>query len=363
MSNGQNRRAPKIVKRVAIVGAASLLGTLLLAPSPGSADPSGQAPSHSAPTITEVQHRLDTLNRQAEVASEAYNTAHVRMNQAHQRLTGLQADVDRQRSRVSDLRTQIVRTALSDYQSTGGLSTSAAFLVSKDPSQFINSLATSAVIEHQESDLLTQLKEQQNQLGLQEQQAKRELVAITAEQKQMAAHKASVEKNLKAARDLLGHLQEKERLRLLALQRQQTQTTTTTTSTPSRGSSRPPATPAPPASGRAAVAVSTALAQLGKPYVWAAAGPDAFDCSGLTMYAWAAAGVSLSHSATIQSQQGVPVAISDLQPGDLVFYYSPVSHVGMYIGNGNIVHAPHTGSVVQIVPLNSMPIAWARRVG
>jgi cell wall-associated NlpC family hydrolase len=121
--------------------------------------------------------------------------------------------------------------------------------------------------------------------------------------------------------------------------------------------------PAPPSSGRAAVAVQTALAQLGKPYVYGAAGPDAFDCSGLTMYSWAAAGVSLSHASSVQSGQGVPVSISALQPGDLVFYYSPVSHVGMYIGNGQVVHAPHPGSVVEIVPLYSMPIAWARRVG
>ena len=128
---------------------------------------------------------------------------------------------------------------------------------------------------------------------------------------------------------------------------------------PSRDGERPPAQ-SPPATGRAAIAVATALAQLGKPYEYGAAGPSAFDCSGLTMFAWAAAGVSLSHSSSIQSEQGVPVSISDLRPGDLVFYYSPVSHVAMYIGNGQVVHAPYPGASVQIVPLTSMPIAaWA----
>jgi peptidoglycan DL-endopeptidase CwlO len=118
-----------------------------------------------------------------------------------------------------------------------------------------------------------------------------------------------------------------------------------------------------PASGAAQKAVQTALAQIGDPYVYGAAGPDAFDCSGLTMYAWAAAGVSIPHASSMQPSSGTPVSISDLRPGDLVFYYSPISHVAMYIGHGEVVHAPHTGSYVQIVPLTSMPIAMAVRIG
>jgi cell wall-associated NlpC family hydrolase len=109
--------------------------------------------------------------------------------------------------------------------------------------------------------------------------------------------------------------------------------------------------------------VQTALAQVGDPYVYGAAGPDAFDCSGLTMYAWHAAGVSLSHSSSVQAGQGVAVSLSDLMPGDLIFYYSPISHVGMYIGHGQIVHAPHPGLSVQVVSMYEMPIAEARRVG
>jgi cell wall-associated NlpC family hydrolase len=111
------------------------------------------------------------------------------------------------------------------------------------------------------------------------------------------------------------------------------------------------------------VAVDTALAQLGDPYVWGAAGPDAFDCSGLTMYAYAAAGVSLPHSSNMQSTLGTAVSYYDLQPGDLVFFYSPVSHVAMYIGNGQIVTAPSSGDVVKITQLAYMPeYAGARRV-
>ena len=105
----------------------------------------------------------------------------------------------------------------------------------------------------------------------------------------------------------------------------------------------------------AQVAVNTALAQLGKPYVWGAAGPNAYDCSGLMQKAYGAAGIALPHSSNMQSRIGTPVAKANLQPGDLVFFYSPVSHVGMYIGNGQMVHAATAGQPVKVTNLASMP--------
>jgi cell wall-associated NlpC family hydrolase len=124
------------------------------------------------------------------------------------------------------------------------------------------------------------------------------------------------------------------------------------------------AAPAVAASGSAAAAVRTALAQVGKPYSWGAAGPGAFDCSGLMQYSWAAAGVALPHSSSGQSRMGTPVSLSALQPGDLVFFYSPVSHVAMYVGGGNIVHASTEGQPVKVVSLASVPGATsARRLG
>jgi len=137
---------------------------------------------------------------------------------------------------------------------------------------------------------------------------------------------------------------------------------------PALANSPGPLPPTPPPSSvvaptaAAQVAVNTALAQVGDPYVWGAAGPDAFDCSGLTEYAYAAAGVQLPHSSNMQSTMGRPVSYYDLKPGDLVFFYSPVSHVAMYIGNGQIVTAPHTGDVVKVTELAYMPeYAGARR--
>ncbi|MEJ7773402.1 MAG: C40 family peptidase [Nocardioidaceae bacterium] len=104
------------------------------------------------------------------------------------------------------------------------------------------------------------------------------------------------------------------------------------------------------------------MAQVGDAYVYGAAGPSAFDCSGLTMYAWRAAGVSIPHASSMQTGLGTAVSVSSLQPGDLVFYYSPISHVGMYIGGGRLVHAANPSRPVEIVSVTSMPIAMAVRI-
>jgi cell wall-associated NlpC family hydrolase len=108
-------------------------------------------------------------------------------------------------------------------------------------------------------------------------------------------------------------------------------------------------------SSAAQKAVNTALAQVGKPYAWGAAGPGAYDCSGLAQYAYKAAGISLPHSSSAQSGIGTPVSKAALKPGDLVFFYSPVSHVAVYIGNGQIVHASTAGQPVKVTSLASMP--------
>jgi cell wall-associated NlpC family hydrolase len=118
-----------------------------------------------------------------------------------------------------------------------------------------------------------------------------------------------------------------------------------------------------PASGRAGAAVSYAMAQVGDSYSYGAAGPDAFDCSGLTMMAWAQAGVGLPHSSSAQYGSGPHVASSALQPGDLVFYYQPISHVGIYIGNGMIVHAANPSTGVVVSGVYSMPYTGAVRPG
>ncbi|MCO7221091.1 C40 family peptidase [Klenkia sp. PcliD-1-E] len=122
------------------------------------------------------------------------------------------------------------------------------------------------------------------------------------------------------------------------------------------------AAPAAAPSEAAGIAIQTALAQLGKPYVWGSSGPGGFDCSGLMQYAYAAAGISLPHSSRAQYGLGTPVSRADLQPGDLVFFYSPVSHVGMYIGNGQMVHASVSGRPVAVTSVDQRGYVGARRI-
>jgi cell wall-associated NlpC family hydrolase len=122
-----------------------------------------------------------------------------------------------------------------------------------------------------------------------------------------------------------------------------------------------PAAVAPNAAAQ--VAVDAALAQQGKPYGWGASGPNAYDCSGLTSFAYRAAGVSIPRTSRAQAGFGTPVAKGDLRPGDLVFFYSPVSHVGLYVGNGKMVHSSTYGKPVAVVDIDHMPgYNSARRV-
>ena len=120
-----------------------------------------------------------------------------------------------------------------------------------------------------------------------------------------------------------------------------------------------PAPAAPPVSSKASIAVSAAYSQLGVPYKFATASPGVnFDCSGLTKYAWGRAGVSLPHQSGAQYAALPHVSKSDVQPGDLIFYYSPIGHVGIYVGNGQLIHAPQTGDVVKVSAVN-----WGKVVG
>lgn len=112
----------------------------------------------------------------------------------------------------------------------------------------------------------------------------------------------------------------------------------------------------------AQTAIRVACQQVGDPYVWGAAGPDAFDCSGLTQYAYKAAGISLTHFTGAQWNEGRPVSRADARPGDLIFFYSDLHHMGLYLGNDLMVHAPRAGKPVNVLSINYMPIAGFRRV-
>jgi len=330
VSDGRKR----ITRVLATLAIAALCGTVLVA-SPSSADPD----------IKSVQSRVDTLYHQAEQASERYNDARLQMKQAQTRLTALRADLDRQQQKVDTVRQQVAMAVVDQYQGQA-LSSATQVMLSDNPDAFLNKLTTVSQYNDQQTQMVADFAVQAKQLEMRQAAAKRELDRIAQTKKELGQEKAEVDKKAAEAKQLLGRL--KARAAAAA----------------SRSSDRVAApTTNVPASGRAAAAVQFAMAQVGKAYVYGAAGPSAYDCSGLTMAAWAQAGVSLPHSSSAQMSSGPRVAESDLQPGDLVFYYSPVSHVGMYIGNGQIVNAENPSVGVKVTGLHTMPYVGAVRPG
>ena len=333
MTHGRTRAACALVT----LCIAALGGTLISAP-----------PSTADPSIDDVRDRVETLYHEAEQASERYNDARLRLTEAEERLAALQRDLDRQRVRTEAVRDQVAANVVADYQGQV-LSTASQVVLSEDPEAFITQLTTMSEFNDKQAEVVAELAVELDRLEMREEVAHREVETIERTRSTLAEEKALIEERAAQAEELLELELEAEE----AAQREQQE---------SRATPRAPVTVA-PASGGAAAAVQYALAQVGDAYVYGAAGPDAFDCSGLTMMAWAQAGVALPHSSSAQMGSGTPVSTSSLQPGDLVFYYSPVSHVGIYIGNGQIVHAANPSQPVNIAPVSSMPISGAVRPG
>jgi cell wall-associated NlpC family hydrolase len=303
------------------------------------------SPAQAEPTIDQVQTRVDRLYHEAEQASERYNEAKVELAELRKDLDALQSDQDRQDSRLATVRQQVQDSIVSQYEGTN-LSAVGQAVVSDDPGGFLSQLTTISAYNDIQTQLLDGYATELKALDIRTSATDDRRAQITALEEQLADDKATIDKKLADAKDQLATLKEEERQELLA----------------SRGGSvRLPSSV--PVSGRAAAAVAYALAQVGDSYVYGAAGPSAFDCSGLTMMSWAQAGVGLPHSSSAQFGSGVHVASGDLQPGDLVFYYSPISHVGIYIGNGLIVHAANPGVGVLVAGVFSMPYSGAVRPG
>jgi cell wall-associated NlpC family hydrolase len=324
----------QIARVLATLCITALSGTVLIA-----------APTYADPDVSSVQSKVDKLYQQAEQASERYNDARLELTQAHTRLRALQADLDRQQAKVDGVREQVASAVVSQYQGQA-LSSTTQVLLSENPDAFLDQLTTVSEYNSQQSQIVADFAVQAKQLEMRQAAARRELDRIAQTKRQLGKEKSEIDAKAAEAKDLLSKLKDRA-------------------AAASRSSNRTAAAVPTdvPASGRAAAAVSYALGQVGDAYVFGAAGPSAFDCSGLTMMAWGQAGVGLPHSSGAQMGAGPSISQSQLQPGDLVFYYSPVSHVGMYIGNGMIVHAANPGSGVTTAPVNSMPYSGAVRPG
>jgi peptidoglycan DL-endopeptidase CwlO len=226
----------------------------------------------------------------------------------------------------------------------------AAVLGSDDPNAAIDRVQVLDLLAAHDGDLMDQLWVAGKALDARQGELVAAEKAQAAEVDRLAAKKAEVERAADKTRALLARMRAADR-----------------PSTPSRPSD--PVAPPPSggggggASGSAAAVVAYARAQVGKPYCYGGSGSACFDCSGLTMMAWRQAGVSLPHSSAAQYNVGRRVSASELQPGDLIFYYSPISHVSVYIGNGQRISATHTGDYVRVQSLGSSIVGYARPNG
>ena len=346
-------------RRRILLSAAAACGVALV-PSPGVAAPSDPSTSAEAAQLVAARaHDLEVISEQVNSAREVLAQKQAAAAQAAQEVAAADTAVAGARDGV--------RSVARNAYIGGRLSAAEALLSSHPVGQVIDRLAMLDTIGGQRAEVLDTAREATDAAHQARADADRAAADAQAQVDQVAAQQRDLNSQIavyQAAYDRLNT--EEQRASRAAAERAAQQAAAPAPSPaaapPHRSAQPAPApgpapAPAPAAAGSSAAqtAVSTALAQVGKPYVWGAAGPGSFDCSGLTQYAYRAAGVSLPHSSSMQAGMGTPVSRSALQPGDLVFFYSPVSHVGMYIGNGQMVHASTAGEPVKVVALDSMP--------
>jgi peptidoglycan DL-endopeptidase CwlO len=315
----QRARDPRAAVRwllpLAVVAAALLAPPAAAAPRPAQAD-------------------LERLGDQVSRLDEQLNQARIQLDQLSRLAKQAALAAAAQQRRLARLQRGIAEQAVARYKG-GSLGSVASLLSGEDSLTIVEKAETLDLLAQRDGDLLAAAAIQRRAVATATAELARASAVQRAEVDAIARRKAQLERKL-------GQLQ---RLR-------------TQVGDP-RSAVLP--MPLPPARGAAGVAVRTALAQVGKPYHWGSAGPDAFDCSGLTMYVWAAAGVSLPHSSSAQYQALPHVGRAALQPGDLVFFGSPIHHVGIYVGGGTMVAAPSSGRVVQVQAIDRSDYVGAGR--
>jgi len=293
---------------------------------------------------------------------EAYNAANVRLDQIKHDLEVNQARLETAKKNLVKARAQVSARLVALYTSDEPDTLSIIFGASS-LGDLIERIDSANRIADQDARIAAEVRQYRNEVHARQQalvKAQADQVKVVAER---AAQRASVQSQLaerqalySSIKDQIAHLEAAERARQarLAAQaraaaKQHSAPAPAPTPAPSSSSGGSSSSAPPPATHSSVVSI--ALQYLGVPYVWGGASPSGFDCSGLTMYAYAKVGVYLPHNAAMQYGMGTPVARSQLAPGDLVFF-NGLSHVGMYIGGGRFVHAPHTGDVVKISSLS-----------
>jgi cell wall-associated NlpC family hydrolase len=311
-------------RAVAISGIA-LAVSLTLPVSAGHAEP--------RPSVKDMKAQVSKLNDQLEQLTERYNGLRVRLDQAERAARVAAGNARRQEQALEVVQKRVGALAATSYMQ-GGVDQTVAFATAKDPQAFLDQASTLHYFATQDG----------------------------TEYQTLAAAMQAAQRTRKAAQDRADEL----RAVRGQLNTQKKKVAGTYNKLRDKIIKKSPADivniPAVGGSGKAVQALRAALGKLGRPYVWGAAGPSTFDCSGLTMWAYKQVGINLPHFTGAQWNAGTHVSRGELQPGDLVFFYSDRHHMGMYIGAGKMVHAPHTGDVVQIATVDDRPWAGAVRV-
>ncbi|MFE1880612.1 C40 family peptidase [Streptomyces diastatochromogenes] len=309
----------------------------------------GAVPAQAAPH-GDTRAEVDRLYEEAEAATQAYDKADERADVLRREIRDAQDHIARQQQRINTMREALGSLAGAQYRA-GGLDPAVALLFSDDPDDYLDKAATLDRIGAQQADRLRELSTAMRELAQERAEAAGKLAALEQSRKAVATHKRTVEKKLARARQLLNALPAAERAAYDRASR-------------SDGADRvdlPDLSGAVAPDARAAAAVAAARSALGRPYVWGATGPSGFDCSGLMQWSYGHAGVHLPRTSQEQRYAGRQVPLSQARPGDLVVYRSDASHVAMYVGNGQVIHAPYPGAPVRYDPVGMMPISSVTR--
>ncbi|MFJ3301830.1 NlpC/P60 family protein [Streptomyces sp. NPDC086549] len=307
----------------------------------------GAVPAAAAPHDN-TRAEVDRLYQEAEKATEAFDEAGERVGALRRQVSQAQDHIARQQERINTMREALGSLAGAQYRS-GGIDPTLALLFSDDPADYLDKAATLDRIGAHQAGQLRELQTAIRELAQERAETSGKLAELEKNRRSVASHKRSVEKKLARARQLLNSLPAVERA---AYERA------------SRGgrSGMPDLAGAVAPDVRTAAALAAARSALGRPYVWGANGPSGFDCSGLMQWAYSHAGIQLPRTSQEQRYAGRQVPLSQARPGDLVVYRSDASHVAMYVGNGQVIHAPHPGAPVRYDPVGMMPVSSVTRV-
>ncbi|MGW7415985.1 NlpC/P60 family protein [Streptomyces sp. NPDC054863] len=333
--------------------------TLALAGAAGATALEGTAQAEPTLTPAQIKSKIDKLYHDAEAATEAYNGVQEKAERTKKSLGQLRDEAARKTEQLNSARGSLGALAASQYR-TGGIEPALQVALTSNPDQYLERAAIAGRASDRQAVKVLGAQRQVAEIARLRGSAGQRFSELAEQQGELKKQKAKIQEKISGAEKLLSRLTADDRARYAAQDGHgeaggggDRASRGKRTEMP-RGSVRAP-------NARASQAVSFAYSALGKPYVWGATGPSSFDCSGLTQAAWRSAGVALPRTTYTQINAGERVSRSQLAPGDLLFFYSGITHVGLYIGEGKMIHAPRPGAPVRIAPIDQMPLTGATR--